>query len=66
MTDRRHHALAWFAGLLLLFLHLDFWREADNSFYGGWISGELGYRLIWMLLAWLYLLYFCSWIWRDT
>lgn len=58
-------ALAWILGLLLLGLHFDFWRARDVSIWFGWLPGELLYRLAWMLLVWLYLLFFCSWIWRD-
>jgi hypothetical protein len=31
----------------------------------GWLPEEALYRLAWMLLAWLYLLWFCTQVWRE-
>ncbi len=62
MSDK---VIAWSGGVLLLILHLDFWRPQRVALYGGWLPEELLYRLVWMLLAWLYLMYFCARIWRS-
>ncbi len=57
--------LAWVGFLLLLVLHLDSWRAQRDVIYFGWMPEELAYRLAWMVLAWAYLLWFCSRVWRD-
>lgn len=57
--------IAWAGLLLLLALHLDFWRPQVARTYFGWMPEELLYRLGWMLLAWLYLLFFCARVWRE-
>ena len=56
---------AWAGGLLLLLLHLDFWRPQRPILHFGWLPEELLYRLSWLLLAWLYLMFFCSRIWTE-
>ncbi len=61
---RRDVLLAWFGALLLLALHLDFWRPQRARIVLGWVPEELLWRLVWMGLAWLYLLFFCARIWR--
>ncbi len=63
MSDK---VIAWTGAGLLLILHLDFWRPQRVVLYGGWLPEELLYRLVWMLLAWLYLMYFCARIWRSN
>ena len=65
--------LAWVGALALIALHNDAWlqdwlpgalsREARTELWFGGLPGELGYRLGWMLLAWLYLAWFCRVIW---
>jgi hypothetical protein len=60
-----HRTIAWVGGLLLLVLHLDFWRPQRVILYWGWVPEELAYRLAWIGLAFLYLLYFCSYVWED-
>lgn len=57
--------LAWGGALLLLVLHLDFWREDRARIFFGWLPEELAYRLAWMLLGWIYLLWFCARVWRE-
>ena len=52
--------------LVLLALHLDFWRGARDAVWLGWIPEELAYRLGWMLLALVYLLYFCRCVWAPA
>ncbi len=65
MSARALRRTAWLGALVLLFLHLDFWRVQRPKLWFGWMPEELLYRLLWMLLAWLYLLFFCARIWRD-
>ena len=57
--------LAWSGFALLLILHLDFWRPQVARLHFGWLPEELAWRLGWMLLAWLYLVWFCARVWRD-
>ena len=65
MSPRRRDALlAWAGGLLLLVLHNDAWRTQRVRLYLGWLPEELLWRLGWMALAWLYLLWFCARVWR--
>ncbi len=61
-----HRAIGWGGFLVLLFLHLDFWRPQRVVLYFGWLPEELLYRLIWMLLAFFYLVHHCTYLWtRD-
>ena len=60
-----HRALGWGGFLLLIGLHLDFWREQRPVLYFGWIPEDMAYRLAWMVLAWLYLMYFTRYVWRE-
>jgi hypothetical protein len=57
--------LAWVWGLLLLVLHLDFWRPRRVEVHLGWMPEELVYRVAWMVLALLYLVFFCRFVWTD-
>lgn len=52
--------LGLIVGLLLVALHLDAWREQRVVMYAGWIPEELAYRLVWMLAAWIFLLWLCE------
>lgn len=65
MSARALQRTAWLGALTLLLLHLDFWRSQRPTLWFGWMPEELLYRLLWMFLAWLYLLFFCARIWRD-
>lgn len=58
-------SLAWLLALALVVLHLDFWRPRRGVLYLGWLPEELLWRLGWMLLAALYLVWFCGWVWRE-
>jgi hypothetical protein len=58
--------IAWALGLLLLALHLDFWRPQRAELWFGWVPEELLWRLVWMLLAFLYLAWFCSRVWTSA
>ena len=60
-----HRYVAWIGFILLILLHLDFWREQSTTLYFGWIPEEMAYRLVWMFLAWLYLMYFTRFVWRE-
>jgi hypothetical protein len=55
--------LGWIGLAVLSSLHLDFWRQKEVVLYLGWLPEELGHRLLWMLLSWAYLVYFCACSW---
>ena len=57
--------IAWAGFALLIVTHLDFWRPQRPELYFGWLPEDLAYRLLWMLAAWAYLLFFTRWVWRD-
>jgi len=63
--SRSEVVLAIVLALALLALHLDFWRAGRPVIHFGWIPEELLWRLAWMGLAWLYLLWFCARVWRE-
>ena len=56
----RDRWIAWVGFVVLMGLHLDFWRPQRAILYLGWIPEEIAYRLGWILLVWLYLLFLCS------
>jgi hypothetical protein len=60
-----HRWIGWGGFALLLVLHLDFWRPQRVEIWFGWVPEELLYRLVWMGLAWIYLVYVCAVHWRD-
>ena len=51
------------AGLLIL--HHDFWRPPRPRLLFGWLPEELAYRLLWLVLVLVYLVYVCRVLWRD-
>jgi hypothetical protein len=57
--------VAWLGGVLLILLHLDFWRPQRPRLYFGFLPEEMAYRIVWMLLAFLYLLWFTRYVWRE-
>jgi len=63
--SRAAGVVAAFGAVLLLALHLAPWRDPTESVRFGWVPDELLYRLVWMFAAWLYLLFFCRFVWRD-
>lgn len=65
MSPRINNLLAWVGGLALVALHLDFWRERGTGLLMGWLPEELAYRLGWMALAGLYLVWFCRAVWVE-
>jgi len=56
---------AWAGFLLLVVLHVDWWRPQRVEPWFGWMPEELAWRLGWMALATAYLFFFCTWVWRD-
>ena len=63
MSRRTSVVIAWIGFGVLLVLHLDFWRTQRAEIYFGWMPEELLYRLCWIALAWLYLLFVCAFVW---
>ena len=61
----RDRVLAWVGGLGLLALHLDFWRPQRAVLWLDAIPEELGYRIVWFVLAGLYLAWFCGRFFRE-
>jgi len=57
--------VAWGGFVVLLVLHLDGWRTQRPVLRFGWLPEELGYRLVWILLAWAYLQFLCARLWRE-
>jgi hypothetical protein len=66
MKRRGSIVVAWLGLLVLVALHIDFWRPQRAVFHFGWIPEELLYRLAWVLLAWVYLLFVCSVVWTSS
>ena len=62
---RRHRVAAWAGFLVLLALHLDFWRPQRAVLHFGWVPEELLWRLGWMALAWVYLIYISTFLWKG-
>lgn len=65
MGSRGNNVVAWIGGLGLVVLHHDFWRERGTELVLGWLPQELAYRLGWMALAALYLVWFCRFVWVE-
>lgn len=65
MSHRTANALAWAGGLALVVLHLDFWRPQRAVLHLGWVPEELLWRVGWMVLAGLYVLWLCAAVWRE-
>ena len=45
---------------MLMVLHLDSWRDQRVVLYFGWLPEEVVYRLCWVALVWVYLLFLTS------
>ena len=61
-------AALWIASsslVALVLLHLDFWRPQRARLVLGWVPEELAYRLVFIVLAWLYLLFVTARLWRE-
>lgn len=65
-SSSRRVTIAWVLGALLVAAHLVSPAGRAGVLHLGWIPDELAWRLAWMLLAWLYLEWFCRTIWRDA
>ncbi|ANM29781.1 hypothetical protein ABI59_09615 [Acidobacteria bacterium Mor1] len=60
--------MAWIAGLafvVLIFFHMDFWRTQRTDLWFGWLPHEMGYRIVWMGFAWIYLMVLCRMFWNE-
>lgn len=64
-TSSATRFFAWGGFVLLLVLHLDFWRPQRDVIWFGWMPEELVWRLAWMVLAFAYLVFFCSRVWKE-
>ena len=62
----RHRLFAWLGFVVLVFLHLDFWRPQRVELYWGWLPEEMAYRILWFIGDWLYVLYICGWVWQSS
>ena len=63
---RRWERLVAALGLVALgVLHVDAWRSPGARVFLGWVPEELLYRLVWVLLAWGYLLLLFARFWTD-
>lgn len=51
--------------VVLIVLHLDFWRPQRDTLLFGWLPEELAYRLAYCVLAWFYILFVCARVWRE-
>ncbi len=63
--SRRTKVMAWGGFVLLLGLHLDFWRPKRAEIWFGWMPEELAWRVAWMVLAFGYLWWFCQRVWKE-
>jgi len=64
----RRRTAVWIAtlvSLLLVALHLDFWRPQRPRLLFGWLPEELAWRVGWPLLAWGLMLFICARVWRE-
>ena len=57
--------IAWAGLALLLIFHLDFWRPQKAELVFGWMPHDMAYRLLWMVVAWLYLMFFTARVWDE-
>ena len=51
--------------VVLVLLHLDFWRPQRARLLFGWLPEELAYRVAFIVLAWCYMLWICARVWRE-
>ena len=57
--------LAAIGFVLLVVLHLDFWRPEGPLLLFGWLPSELAYRAVYVVLAWIYIVWICAAVWRT-
>ena len=62
MTVNRIAAVGF---VVLVVLHLDFWRPQSGQLLLGWLPVELAYRIAYVILAWIYMLWICSRVWPE-
>jgi uncharacterized membrane protein len=48
--------------VVMTLLHLDFWRPQSDTLMLGWVPEELLYRILYIFLAWVYVLWVCAWL----
>jgi hypothetical protein len=65
MSRRAPSRIAACAFVVLALLHLDFWRPQRAELLFGWLPEELAYRLAYCALAWSFMLFVCSKVWRE-
>ncbi len=65
MTRRTALVVSTFGSLLVVVLHLDFWRPRGGLLLWGWLPEELAYRVAVLLLAWAVMLFICGRVWRE-
>ena len=58
-------AMAWVGALVLLALHLHFWIDPGPELLLNWLPIDLAYRIGWLMLAWIYLMFFCRYVWEK-
>ena len=51
--------------LVLVVLHFDFWRPQTPRLLFDWLPEELAYRIAYILVAWIYILWICERVWRE-
>ena len=51
--------------VVLAVLHLDFWRPQSPRLLFGWLPEELAYRIVYIVVAWIYMLWICDRVWRE-
>ena len=64
MSRRAAVTIAQIGFVVLLLLHLDFWRPQSTAFVFG-VPVELAYRCGYLLLAWGYMWFLCARVWPD-
>lgn len=64
-SGRLDRFVAWGGFAILVALHLDVFGSPGAELRLGWLPDELAYRLVWILLAWGYLLFLCTRLWPE-
>ena len=65
MSPSVAHRIAAVGFLVLVVLHFDFWRPQSARLLFGWLPQELAYRIAYIGLAWIYVVWICRWVWRE-
>lgn len=53
----------WLSFPFVLLTHFDFWRVAEPTLIGGWLPPELAWRIVYIFLAWFWIMALCRWAW---